>query len=465
LGFDTSWRNDYSDAVLVQLSGAERRILLTRDRELLKRSAVTHGYWIRETQPSKQLVEVVRRFDLFRVGSPLSALPPLQHPLEEVDKASVDPRLPPKIRERHSEVSDLPRLPTMCIAMMPVRAFRKGTSGRALVAKGYPSSRKSEGGRIVFRRALTAAIGCLWVFMNQPAAAASVDLRAQRNDGSLIYWSLDRQHRGPKQGILVLAQGSGCLAATENPNTARAKGLLPDFAVVTVEKYGAHPHDKPKEPFGGCSPEFYAHHTVSQRVADYQKVLAAVRKSPWWDGRLVLFGGSEGGAAMSMLAPLVKPTAVVLFSSAAGRSFREMFKLVVPPEVARQADSEFAKIKANPLSSKVWGGNSYRWYADILDRDLTADLLSIRAPILIVHGERDRSGPVQVARTVRDDFQREGHCNLTYWEFQGYDHHMQDAAGTSHIDEVLHRISGWLVSKVSGEPSEGCPQTEQLGRE
>ena len=318
----------------------------------------------------------------------------------------------------------------------------------------------------MFRRAaLTAAIGSLSLLTGQPAAAASVDLTARRDDGSLIYWSLDRQHGGPKQGILVLAQGSGCLAATENANLVRAKGLLPDFAVVTVEKYGVRPHDAPKDPFGGCSPAFYAHHTVSQRVADYQRVLAQVETSPWWDGRLVSFGGSEGGAAVSMLAPRVRPTAVVVFSTAPGRSFRQTFKLTVPPEVAAQADSEFAKIKADPLSPKLWGGNSCRWWADILDHDLTADLLSVRVPILIVHGERDRSGPVQIARMVRDDFQRDGRCNLTYWEFPGYDHQMQDAAGASHIDEVMQRISGWLVAKVSTGPSEGCPPSERSDHE
>ena len=152
------------------------------------------------------------------------------------------------------------------------------------------------------RAALTAAIGSIWLGPQQPAAAA-VDQTARRDDGSLIHWTLDRQHTAPKQGILVLAQGSGCLAATKNPNLERAKSLLPDFAVVTVEKYGVRPDDAPKDPFGGCSPDFYAHHTISQRVADYQRVLAKVETSPWWDGRLVLFGGSEGGAAVSMLAP------------------------------------------------------------------------------------------------------------------------------------------------------------------
>ncbi|HYY53583.1 MAG TPA: hypothetical protein VE755_11960, partial [Myxococcales bacterium] len=96
----------------------------------------------------------------------------------------------------------------------------------------------------------------------------------------------------------------------------------------------------------------------------------------------------------------------------------------------------------------LWGGNSYRWWADILDHDLTADLLSVHAPILMVHGDRDRSAPVQIARMVRDDFQRAGRCNLTYWEFSGYDHQMQDAAGAPHIDEVVQRIAGWLVAKV-----------------
>ena len=314
-------------------------------------------------------------------------------------------------------------------------------------------------GRLVLRRAaLTAAIGCIWLGPQQPAAAA-VDQTARRDDGSLIHWTLDRQHTAAKQGILVLAQGSGCLAATKNPNLERAKSLLPDFAVVTVEKYGVRPDDAPKDPFGGCSRDFYAHHTVSQRVADYQRVLAKVETSPWWDGRLVLFGGSEGGAAVSMLAPRVRATALVVFSTAPGRSFRQAFKLAVPPEVAAQADSEFARIKADPLSSKLWGGNSYRWWADILDHDLTADVLSVRAPILIVHGERDRSAPVQVARMVRDDFQRAGRCNLTYWELPGYDHQMQDSAGVSHIDEVMQRISGWLA-KVGTNQSEGCPPSE-----
>src|SRR5262249_11501077 len=43
VGFDTLYRNCYTDEQLARISRDERRILLTRDVGLLKRSAVTHG--------------------------------------------------------------------------------------------------------------------------------------------------------------------------------------------------------------------------------------------------------------------------------------------------------------------------------------------------------------------------------------------------------------------------------------
>ena len=278
--------------------------------------------------------------------------------------------------------------------------------------------------------------------------AAPTDSVLKRDDGSSIYWTIDRQGGGAKQGVLLVAQGSGCLAAAENPNIAKAKRLLPDFAVVTVEKYGVEPHAKPKDPFEGCSAAFYAHHTVSQRVIDYQHVLDHLKHEQWWDGKLVMFGGSEGGAAVAILAPRVNATSVVIFSSAPGHSFAQLFKMTVPPEVAQHADEEFKKIKAAPTSAKVWGGNSYRWWTDILKQDMTADLLRTTSPVLLVQGERDNHAPVAIARQIRDEFQNAGRSNLTYWEFPGYDHAMQDEQGTSHLDEVMAQISKWLTKQL-----------------
>jgi uncharacterized protein with PIN domain len=72
LGFDTWYQNHVEDAVLAQISKNERRILLTRDQGLLKRSAVTHGYWVRATAPREQLRETIQRFDLQHLAKPFT---------------------------------------------------------------------------------------------------------------------------------------------------------------------------------------------------------------------------------------------------------------------------------------------------------------------------------------------------------------------------------------------------------
>lgn len=64
MGFDTLYRNDYSDAELAQVSHREGRILLTRDTGLLKRSIVQHGRYMRATNPREQIVEVLQHYRL-----------------------------------------------------------------------------------------------------------------------------------------------------------------------------------------------------------------------------------------------------------------------------------------------------------------------------------------------------------------------------------------------------------------
>lgn len=63
-GFDTLYRNDYPDDELAQVAYDEERVLLTRDIGLLKRSLVTHGYFVRELSPLGRLIEIVRRYEL-----------------------------------------------------------------------------------------------------------------------------------------------------------------------------------------------------------------------------------------------------------------------------------------------------------------------------------------------------------------------------------------------------------------
>lgn len=64
LGFDAVWRNDLEDGTIIDLAAADRRVILTRDRGILRHGSVTHGYWVRATDPVEQVEEVVRALDL-----------------------------------------------------------------------------------------------------------------------------------------------------------------------------------------------------------------------------------------------------------------------------------------------------------------------------------------------------------------------------------------------------------------
>jgi len=103
LGFDVLWRHDASDPELARLSAREDRILLTRDRGLLKRKEVTHGYFVREDLRRQQVLEVLRRFDLAGAIRPFGRCLECNGLLETVAKADVEERLPPRTRRDYDE--------------------------------------------------------------------------------------------------------------------------------------------------------------------------------------------------------------------------------------------------------------------------------------------------------------------------------------------------------------------------
>lgn len=98
LGFDTWYRTDADDEELATVADAQRRILLTRDRQLLLRRTVVHGYCPRADDPEEQLAEVVVRYGLADRAAPLTRCVRCNGELFAVDKAEVEDELPPRTR-------------------------------------------------------------------------------------------------------------------------------------------------------------------------------------------------------------------------------------------------------------------------------------------------------------------------------------------------------------------------------
>ena len=103
LGFDTLHSNEYDDHELVAIAASEGRIVLTRDRDLLKHNAVTHGYWLRSTDPVEQAREVVRRFNLETLIDPFRRCLVCNGLLEPVEKREVLTQVPPRVAVEHDE--------------------------------------------------------------------------------------------------------------------------------------------------------------------------------------------------------------------------------------------------------------------------------------------------------------------------------------------------------------------------
>ena len=72
-GFDTLFNyEDQGDEYIAKTAGYEKRIALSRDIGLLKRSHVTYGYWLRSQNSKNQFIEVINRFDLKKYFKPFS---------------------------------------------------------------------------------------------------------------------------------------------------------------------------------------------------------------------------------------------------------------------------------------------------------------------------------------------------------------------------------------------------------
>jgi uncharacterized protein with PIN domain/molybdopterin converting factor small subunit len=103
LGFDTLYRSDFEDTEIIHIAADEKRIILTRDVEMLKANTVTHGYWIREISPNEQVREVLNRFDLYSQVKPFRRCMVCNAPIALVEKDAVREELPRKVRELHDE--------------------------------------------------------------------------------------------------------------------------------------------------------------------------------------------------------------------------------------------------------------------------------------------------------------------------------------------------------------------------
>jgi len=108
LGFDTWYRTDADDGDLAAVAAEDGRILLTRDRGLLKRRVVRRGAFVRSDRPVEQLVEVARRFGLVDCWRPFGRCIRCNAPLVASTREEVLDRLEPLTRRYFNDFRRCP---------------------------------------------------------------------------------------------------------------------------------------------------------------------------------------------------------------------------------------------------------------------------------------------------------------------------------------------------------------------
>jgi len=103
LGFDCLYRNDLEDDEIIRLSSQQQRIILTRDKGILRNKKVTHGYYLRSDNPKEQLKEIIRRFDLKTQIKPFTRCMNCNGLLESVPKEEVKDILEENTRRYYEE--------------------------------------------------------------------------------------------------------------------------------------------------------------------------------------------------------------------------------------------------------------------------------------------------------------------------------------------------------------------------
>ncbi len=108
LGLDTRYQTDRRDSELARTSAEEKRVLLTRDVELLKRSRVQLGAFVRAQAPRRQFGEVVKRCGLAEHADPLTRCLDCNAELGAASPATIDEQVPPRARAAHDEFVQCP---------------------------------------------------------------------------------------------------------------------------------------------------------------------------------------------------------------------------------------------------------------------------------------------------------------------------------------------------------------------
>ena len=229
--------------------------------------------------------------------------------------------------------------------------------------------------------------------------------------------------------------GSGCpdLGHQWLPRVAAGMGIDARYRALNKRYVG-------KDAIGDgggatCSPDFNAHNTPRQWMADYMEFISKTLDAhPRRWKNIVLVGGSEGGALAARVARARSDITHLVVIGDGGWSMRDNLSSILGADAVETAWKEIARHPGS--TDRMWLGHPYRYWFDTFDHAPLGDYLALEIPVLIAFGERDRSVPVASGHEVLRAAQAAGKKNIGLVVYPGADHSLR-AEGHDFLDEFL----------------------------
>jgi len=112
MGYDTQFFSGDDDSRMVATALKERRMILTRDKEILKRRVVTTGrlktIFIDSNKPEQQIRQVIKALELDIQYRPFSICLECNQSLEDRGKSEVKGRVPPYVFRTQDQYMECP---------------------------------------------------------------------------------------------------------------------------------------------------------------------------------------------------------------------------------------------------------------------------------------------------------------------------------------------------------------------
>lgn len=327
------------------------------------------------------------------------------------------------------------------------------------------------------KRLLTYLLCSFFIASTAAAGTSSIEetISLARVDGSEIQLLVSRPLATEKIPILLAIDGSTCLPSRSSgfvndlhPDNAPLSG----YALVVVEKPQPTPLPPPDEsgnvsigPDFQCSDTFKRYYSIDQRVLDHLRAIQHLRThAKWWDGSLFIWGFSDGARVGSRVGSYAAETkGMVLGGFGGGVTMASEFEDHHVCAASRTDDrpaclemlrKQFAEIRATPISSKTWNGdsNTYKAWASRLDAVEANILRDTRVPILVFHGTMDNSVPVSSARRLADVL-HDVHPTFVYREIEGMGHGLGSRLPEGQREKLVRELLTWLLRSKHSEPA------------